>query len=56
MSKYYFKITQYNSNFRCIDNWEEWISDNSKLSAVKTIQNAYPESEGYNCELINTYD
>lgn len=56
MSKYRFKITQYNSNFEYVDDWEEWISDESKPLAIDTIQRVYPELEGYKCELMEIYE
>lgn len=53
MGKYHFKITQYNSNFQYVDDWEEWISDESFYLAKDVIERVYPENEGYKCTLIN---
>lgn len=54
--KYNFRITQYNSNFEYVDDWEEWTSAGSKFEAQDIMERAYPECEGYKCVFDNVID
>lgn len=52
MSKYIFHITEKNSNFQLVDDWNEWISARDEFSAKHEIESAYPREKGYECTLI----
>jgi len=53
MAKFNFRITEYNENFKRVDQFEDWITANERLDAWAIINNAYPSSKGYDVELLD---
>lgn len=53
MARFNFRITEYNENFKRIDQFEDWITANEKLDAWTIINKAYPGSKGFDVELIS---
>ena len=52
MSKFNFKIEKYNM-FKKTEEFEYWITSDSRLNAWAEITRAYPEKLGYKVELLN---
>ena len=52
MAKFIFKIEKYNDEFKKVDEFEEWISSDSRLNAWADINKVYPSKLGYDVILL----
>ena len=52
MARFNFKIEKYNDSFKKVDEFEEWISADSRLNAWTDINKAYPSKLGFDVTLL----
>ena len=52
MAKFIFKIEEYNESFKKVDEFEDWVSADSRLNAWADINKAYPAKLGFDVTLL----